>query len=520
MKSSQKDGTVICYKPEKMTFLEERQKIVQEAYMKILFVYSIDEIESISKPLRNSSGMQFGISYISSAIKAHGHQSRLLVLGSNNNWKYSVTNLIETYMADFAPHLICFTAVTSQFPFIVKIATYVKSRWANVFLIIGGVHATLNPNEVINNPFDAICIGEGEYPLVELCDQIGTRHQPHGIANLWIKSADGTIEKNPTRPFLEDIDNLPFPDREMWLPWTREQTGSGLTILLGRGCPYGCTYCCNHALRKVASGKYVRMRSPENIIQEIALLHETYPAQRQIYFEVESIALNKTWLFELCSQLEAFNRTINDAKSYSCNFRISRQSVEESIFIALKKANFSGINIGLESGSERIRREILKRDYSNRDFLHTVAMARKYKLKIGVFNMIGLPGETYDDHLETIRLNVECQPDVHFTQIFFPYPGTELYEYCLKKGFIKDQIDPRLERRQSVLDFPEFNRAQIQRAYIWFNYHIYSGHKPLWWILIQVFRVRIRSSVIANLLFRKLSQLPILGHVRAKLFNG
>jgi radical SAM superfamily enzyme YgiQ (UPF0313 family) len=484
--------------------------------MKIMFIYSLDDTQSISKPLRSWSTIQFGISYISSVLKADGHLTQLVVLGSNNYWRDNI-KILNTYMREFSPHLICVTAVASQYPFVNKVASVIKSKWPEKYLVIGGVHATLNPSEVISDAFDAVCIGEGEYPILELCRQIEVNAIPHGIANLWIKSPDGRIERNSPRPFLQDIDSLPFPDRTIWTSWMKEQLGGELAVLLGRGCPYGCTYCCNHALKKVAPGKYVRFRSPENIIKEVAFLHTEYPTQSRFSFEVESIALNKVWLIELCKQLEAFNGKIDNFISYGCNFRISPQSIDDNIFLSLKKAHFVKINVGLESGSERIRREILKRDYSNRDFLDVTEMARKVGLKVFVFNIIGLPGETYDDYMETVSLNRQCQPDMHYTGIFFPYPGTELYNICIREGFINTPIDHRLERKQPVIDFPHFSKPQIQKAYTWFNYYVYKGYKPLWWVLMQTVMTKVRCSITINFFFRRIVQLPGLSYLREKL---
>ena len=482
--------------------------------MKILFIYSFDDIQSVQTPIRSWASVQFGISYISSMLKFHGHQTQLLVLG-NNQWKDSI-KLLRTSMEEFAPRLVCFTAVYSQYAFIKKIASLTKSQWPDKYLIIGGAHATLRPDEVIGGPFDSVCIGEGEHPTVELCGQLECQNEPHDIANLWIKSLNGDIERNKPRDFLQDLDLLPFPDREMWKPWMKEQFGGELAVLLGRGCPYDCTYCSNHALRNVAQGKYVRMRSSENILQEVAFLHKTCP-HSSIYFEVETIALNKTWMVELCSQLTTFNSTISHAISYGCNIRISPQSMDESLFIALEKANFYKINIGLESGSEKIRRDVLKRKYSNDDFWEIVSLARKHGLKIIVFNMIGLPGESLDDHKETVLLNRRCQPDGHYTGIFYPYPGTELYNTCIQQGLIQGTLDVPNERRQPVIELPNFSKAQIQSAYAWFDYNVYKGHKPLWKILILVIMVKVRSNPITNSLFRKIVQLPALRYLRAKL---
>ena len=484
--------------------------------MKVIFIYTNAEIQSMSRPLRTWTNIPLGISYISSVLKVHGHQTQSLVLGSN---KFrGCLQLLNSMMETFNPGLVCFTAVASQYPFIEKIASFMKKQWPHKFLIIGGVHATLNPDEVIKGAFNALCIGEGEYPLLELCNQLEDKHTPEGIANLWIKSDDGTIQKNLTRPFLQNLDILPFPDREMWKPCVSgEQRFSEWSVLVGRGCPYNCTYCSNHVLRKIASGKYVRMRSAKNIVQEIASIHEKFPECQRIFLEVEAIALDKTWTLELCKQLEAFNPTINNSISYGCNFRISPQSVDEKLFIALEKANFQKINIGLESGNERVRREVLKRNYSNQDFLNAVSLARKHSLKVNVFNMIGIPGETLNDHMDTVLLNRQCQPDTHYTgisfpSIFFPYPGTELYNMCIKQGLIKDQVHTKMERYQAVMDLPGFTKAEIQSAYTWFNYRVYKGHKPLLKLLIQVIVAKARSNPTSNFLLHIIWR--ILGPVR------
>jgi anaerobic magnesium-protoporphyrin IX monomethyl ester cyclase len=484
--------------------------------MKIMFIYSLEDVQSLLIPLWSWSTIQLGISYISSLLKSESYQTRLVVLGSNNRWPDNL-KLLKTQIGDFDPQLICLTSVASQYPFIRKIATTLKNQWPDKYLIIGGAHATLNPADVIKDPCDAVCVGEGEYPILELCRQLETNTAPHGIANLWIKSPDGSIESNSARPFLQDLDSLPFPDRNMWSPWIKTQPDTELSILVGRGCPYECTYCCNHVLKKVAPGNYVRFRSPENIIREISDIHATHPAQSTIYFEVESIAINKDWLLELCSQLETFNATIGNFISYRANFRISPQSKDENIFWALKKANFYKINIGLESGNERIRREILNRNYSNEDFLEVASKVRKVGLQFSVFNMIGIPGETYADYLETVLINRQCQPDAHSTGIFFPYPGTKIYDLCLQKGYIKNLSNYHLERSQAVIDYPHFSRRQIQKAFTWFNYRVYRGSKPLWWLLIRTLMVEIRSHVTLNYLFHRLTHWPVYNYLRKKL---
>lgn len=443
--------------------------------MKVLFIYTREFPQSPVKPLVDLEAIQFGISWISSFLKSNGHQTRLLVMTRSSDF-----TIIDQYLQDFDPQLVCCTAVASEYDFVARIGRYVKSSFPDRFLMIGGVHASLQPDEVMRDPFDACCIGEGEEATLEVVSQLEQGRRPGSIANLWIRQGD-RLEKNPPRPFISDLDALPSPDREMWLEWIDlERSQLRPSILLGRGCPYQCTYCCNHALAKVAGGKYVRFRSQEHIIQELSELMAYYPGMKEVYFEVETLGANMAWGIELCHKLHDFNMNLAQPLAFGVNFRITPnlKGVAE-LFAALNSSNFSFVNIGLESGSERIRREILKRDYANEDVLEVVALARKSHLAVTFYNLIGLPTETLEDYRETVRMNRRCLPDKSYLSIFFPYPGTALHRYCKEQGFLPHNLlTVGKEREVALLSFPEFSRKQVQKAYIWFDYYVYKGHKP------------------------------------------
>ena len=472
--------------------------------MNILFIYSLYVIESTSKPLHTPEQMQFGISYISSFLKEHGYQTKLMVLSRVSGRKNR--NIIDKYLKRFCPKLICFTAVSTEYQFIANIAKYIKSHYPDIYLLIGGPHVSLNSEEVLLDDFDALCIGEGENPTLELLSQLEKGVLPSDIPNLWIKHGS-EIEKNSPRPFLQDLDSLPFPDREIWQEWIEERQGSRYSVLLARGCPFQCTYCCNHALKKVALGAYVRFRSPDNIVKEIKEITNRSQSTKEIYLEVESFGINKEWAVELCSKLESFNKTLSQPLSFGANLRITPNADLENLFVACKKCNFRFINIGLESGSERVRREILKRNYSNEDIINAVVSARKHGLKIALFNMIGIPGETIGDFKETVKINRICLPDWHFTSIFFPYPGTDLYFLCKEQGLLKKPLDTEIERMKATLDLPGFTKKQIEKSYIWFDYYVYKGHKPIYKILGLVLKSKLRSKSYLYIFLRKLSRL-------------
>jgi radical SAM superfamily enzyme YgiQ (UPF0313 family) len=459
--------------------------------MKILFICSIESGLSVEKPLGSPLFIQFGISYLSSFLKQHNHDTKLLVLSrSFGNKNYDI---VRKKIENFKPNIIGFYSVASQYEFISNISKFMKLNYPEIFLIIGGPHATLNPDIIIKDSFDAICIGEGERPMLELTNMLEKNEFPSDIRNLWIKK-DGKIEKNQMAPFYEKLDLLPFPDRKMWeeyIDYIQNFLENNISLLLGRGCPYSCTYCCNHALRRITDGNYVRYRSPQNIIEEIKLIHEKYPLENSIYLEVESFNVNKEWAIEVCNEIEKYNKSLDIPLSFGLNIRITPNANLDTLFEACKRANISHLNIGLESGSERVRKDILKRNYSNYDVVKTINLAKKYELSYNFHVMIGIPGETIEDFKETIKICRICQPKKIFLSIFYPYPGTDLYKLCEKMNLLQEKIDTKIERRQAIFNLPGFNKKQIQRSYIWFNYYVYKGYKS---------RIKLILKVIINLL--------------------
>jgi len=457
--------------------------------MRVLFVYSTRDCLSLRHPLPSLQDIHIGLSYISAFLKFKGHSTRLAVLDSEAPQRSFAT--VKQIVAEFDPQLASFTAVSTQYPFVTAVARRLKQCWPDKFLLIGGVHASLQAETVAHDLWDAVCVGEGEHATADLIAQLEAGRTPHGIPNLWFKRADGTVEKNACREYLQSLDEQPFPDREMWHPWVRPDGFSRHVIQPSRGCPYQCTYCSNHALRKLAGGKYVRLRSPEAIIRELAEIRKRYPAATGVYLQSETIAVNIKWLTELSRRIRTFNDSPAPPLTFACNFRVAPPLVTDEVFDALAWANVRTVEIGLESGSERIRCEVLRRDYSNEDFYKAVALARQRGMRVNVYNLIGIPGETPADHEETIAVNHRVCPDRSLTSIFFPYPGTDLHRQCEQQGLIQDSAGFTVERKVASLDLPTFRRREIQRAYDWFEFHVYRGHRPLHFRMRKVIRNKI-----------------------------
>ena len=455
--------------------------------MNVLFIYSVKDSSNPLKPVKDQQALHFGISYISSFLQAHHHQTRLFVVTNNTD----LQQLDET-IAAFAPALVCFTSVASEYHSVRRIAEYLKARYPQLYLLAGGTHVSLNPETSLRDAFDAICIGEGEQPTLDLVNQLSSGQQVTGIQNLWIKHSHG-IEKNPTREFLPDLDQLPFPDRTMWQPWIEKPWRTKQILLLGRGCPFQCTYCCNHALLKIAPGKYVRFRSPENVVRELQTLVDMFPETDEVYFEVETIGANLPFAMALSAQLREFNATRPRPLSFGVNLRITPGKDYHELFEAFRSANFTYIKVGVESGSPHVRREILHRHYSNEDLIQALHLAKEYGLRVYITVMVGLPGETLRDFQESIQCVKTIQPYRTDLAIFYPYPGTQLHKRCEELGVLTPSEPTGKERAIARMNLPGFSKWQIQKQYDWFSYHVRQQKRPSFSLLKPVILRRLSS---------------------------
>lgn len=466
--------------------------------MNILFIHSEKNSIDTEKPILLQMHVQLGISYIASLLKKHGHSVDLFVVCHRTK-----PSAIDAYIRQFQPELICFTAVFTEYDLIVKTARHIRATHPGIYLLAGGPHLSLNPALPPDSPFDAICIGEGEWPTLELVNQLQQHIVPHGIPNLWIRHGQ-EIEKNPPRPFITDLDALPFPERQMWQRWIFHPNNP-VTILLGRGCPFQCSYCCNHALRKIAPGTYVRYRSPDNIVEEIDTLSKQYPHIPLFYLEIETIGVNPDFSMQLFSRIENYNRQREKPLAFGINLRITPKMNYAALFEAMRKANFEFVNIGLESGNEHTRKNILRRHYSNEDFYNAVETARQNQIQVHTYVIVGLPGENQKQYQETVKCLRKAQPAYLAPSIFFPYPGTDLYKYCQENHLLPEKLDTNSERYKASLSLPGFSRWQIQKEFVLLNYRVYHGKKPFGAIYRECKKCLIRSSPLFRWMDRAFS---------------
>jgi anaerobic magnesium-protoporphyrin IX monomethyl ester cyclase len=450
-----------------------------------------------------------GLGYISSVLRQGGHETTLAYLQREPEQETFLQQL-----ADLAPDVVAFSATTHQYPYVETCAGWIKENLTQLVTVVGGIHATLAPEKVIANPnIDVVCVGEGEYPLLELADALQDGRTYDNIANLWVRR-NGQVIRNALRPLIADLDVLPYPDRPLFGFTEILAANEGwVDMMAGRGCPYGCSYCCNPALRQrfKGLGKYVRFRSPDNILAEVRTLASSYPINT-LNFQDDVFTLDREWTLQFC---HAYGQEFEFP--FWINTRVERSNDEELV-AALAHAGCRGIRIGLESGNEQLRAEILKRSMSNEEIRQAFALARKYGLETCTCNMLGIPGETAAMIEETIALNRELEPRDFQFSVFYPYPMTELYDLSVREGLIAgDECLPSYYERRSVLRLPTLSQQELQKGY---DHFMQLKHElrmkqssPMKYRVFRLLRSVLRDSD------RAWSVMQLLGRIKSRLIG-
>jgi anaerobic magnesium-protoporphyrin IX monomethyl ester cyclase len=373
------------------------------------------------------------------------------------------------------PQLIGIYATAPQFQFIQKMIQAVSDP--NCFIILGGPHPTIFHQCLEQTPrLNAICIGEGEYPMLELAQVLEQGKDFTRIKNLRIRH-QGRIIENPTRPLIQDLDSLPFVDRELG-DHQKVIDNWGLSqvrILAGRGCPFNCTFCSNHRIRKMQEGRYVRFRSANHIIEEIKVLQKKYRFN-EILFDDDICWIDRNLVYEFA---ERYKKEIGLPFMFSGRVEI----LDRDKLTKLKEAGGTRVGFGVEHGDQTFRSQVLRRKTTNKQMLEISRIAREVGLQIKTLNMVGLPGETPELHQATVKLNQQIQPDVAGISIFYPFPGTDLYDLCLKEGYLKeDQAalnDDDVIYKKSILDMPQFEPEAIQKSLKWFAFKVFWPYSKI-----------------------------------------
>lgn len=421
----------------------------------LLLVYP-DFIEGDTDKKSGGGSYQEGLASISAVVKQGGHNVSLMHITHCYDKEEYLKKLKNFKNVD----LIGFSTRTTAFEYVQELIKWTREVDKNIFLFCGGYHAILVPDEFMKiKGLNAVCVGEGEYPILELMDKMSESKNYHDILSFYFNTGKKII-KNPVRPLIEDLDSLPFPDIDLFDYKNLDSTKlNQALIMLSRGCVYSCTYCGNSQFRNIYPNKkeYARFRSPKKSIELIKRILEKYPNINTLNFRDAIFNMFPKWYDEF---IELYTKEIN--LPFTCNLRFD--IVTEETVKKLKEAGCYVLDIGLESGDEEIRKKYLHRYTTDEQMINCSNWFNKYKIRVLTYNIIGLPYEDLHKALKTIKLNAKLKSDEMIPNIFYPYPMTILEDTARKGGFLRE-ITPKTKVFIKQPQFPDHQVLFIVRYF-------------------------------------------------------
>ncbi len=435
--------------------------------------------------------MPTAVAIFSALLKQDNHEVRLFDTtywefpedGVINNDKYRAANLqVQPYqkakkpvplyttdvyeefnqeVAAYEPDLIACSATEDLFPYAVKLLRNLRNK-GKAKTILGGVFATFAPDKAISPPeIDMICLGEGEYPLQELCKRIDKGQSYTDIAHLWVKQ-DGVIIKNKMTT-LTDIDHLPLMDLEIFDESRYYRPFSGkiyrtIPVETHRGCPYSCAYCnapAKEKLYKEANLRFSRLKSVESVRRELLFYKNEAQAEYLFFWADTFLALSNKYLEELA---EMYISEIG--LPFFCQTR--PETLSDKRVRILKKMGIDTIAVGIEHGNPQFREKLGRRN-SNKLIIDSIHLLADYGIGCYVDNIIGFPTETRELAFDTIRLNRQLPvTTIRSMYTFSPFHGAPLRDLAITLGYIDSDTIASSINQMSVLDMPQFPKESIE----------------------------------------------------------
>jgi radical SAM superfamily enzyme YgiQ (UPF0313 family) len=356
-----------------------------------------------------------GLLYVSSHLKARGFE-----VGVFDSTFQSFQDF-EQMIYDEQPPVVAIYCTLMTKQNVLRMVSFCKSQ--DITTILGGPEPPYYADEYLARGADVIVIGEGELTLEELLPHLAKHglHRLEEIQGIAFLDVQGKVIRTAPRPFIQDLDNQPWPDREAidlqrYIDVWREHHGIGaISMVCARGCPYTCKWCSHSVF-----GESHRRRSPQNVAEELAYLVERY-APDQIWYVDDVFTINWRWLKQYRDELNSRGLHV----PFECISRADRMNAE--IVNVLAEMGCSRLWIGSESGSQRILDAMDRK--TTVEAVQQMTHALRHKgIETGMFIMLGYQGETREDIQATIEHLKKANPDVFLTTVAYPIKGTRYYE--------------------------------------------------------------------------------------------
>ncbi|MCL4383955.1 cobalamin-dependent protein [Patescibacteria group bacterium] len=455
------------------------------------------------------------IEFLSSYLKSKGHEVDLVfdpatfhteVIGSEKlSAKFDIRPQLVRQIIEQKPDLIGFSVFTINYQRSLELAKLIKKYLPNTPIIFGGIHPTSVPELVIKEKsVDMVCVGEGEQALDELLASFKNGESRTDIKNIWFKQGKKVI-KNPSRPLIEDLDSLPFPDKDLYYRLFPGFFDDYYTIS-SRGCPFACTYCANNVIRQVYKGlgKPIRRRSPQNIVNELSWAKKRYHL-KQLTFVDDVFVQDIHWLKE-------FSRLYRRHVGLPYAMLTHPSFLNEQIAQELVKSGCYFLLFGIQSASENTRHKILNRHESNDDIRRAAKSCHDAGLKFSIDHIFNIPTEGIKEYEEALHFYNELRPTVINAYWLQYFPKAEIIQHALKAKMLKpgdvDHINRGLTNTSLVVGFG--NKNDFDPALSFKNFQFF-------FMLLPILPKRVADWIIARRWYRSFKP-PLILNISLKFF--
>jgi radical SAM superfamily enzyme YgiQ (UPF0313 family) len=397
-----------------------------------------------------------GIMYLSGALKAAGHETKLFFVPDP---------AFPKKLKAYNPDVVCYSFTTGVHKAVAGLNRIVKKFLPNVVSVAGGAHPTVVPEFLEEPGFDAMCRGEGEGALVDLVNALERGEDTRSIPNIHWKDADGTIHVNEPRPLEQDLDLIGQCDRSLVYDASDVYRNSPRKVIKSdRGCPMNCSFCFHHAWKTkvygVTNNEYVRRRSVSHVIEEVQAIREKYPLEF-VHFLDDIFNINNRWLAEFAERWPTEVGLPFDAI-------LMANMVTEKHVKLLKKAGCVYARIAFEAADDHMRNAVMRKNTTRDQLIRAAEHIKGQGIRLGSLNMLGGPGGTIEDDMETVKLNIECGVDHPLCSLLQPYPMTDINDMTEEMGYASDEFDafPTLFNRTTSIAHKD--RHYFENLHKWF----------------------------------------------------
>lgn len=405
-----------------------------------------------------------GLASLYAYLKQQGYQVDLIDMQGLVMDSVELTSRI----AAGKPDLVGVSAMTTTLPAALKVAGLARQAAPAAKVVLGGVHPTLDPQGVLDNPnVDFVIRGEGEEALAGLVAALEGRGSLQDVAGLCYRHDNRSVIKEKT--LILDQNSLPAPAYDAFPAERYIQHNQllreirGISMLVSRGCPFPCSFCAVHQ----TMGHKWRVKSPHLVVDQMVALKSRYQLDG-IWFKDSILNLDRKWTKAFAEDL--IERQVD--LTWQANTRIDL--IREEELALMKRAGLTQLDLGIETGSPRSLAK-LKKGITVDQIREKVKLVKKY-VKVFGFFMVGLPGEEEKDVRQTFELAKELELDRSSWSIYSPLPGSAFYDDLVKEGKVEPyQLDyERIHFTEVYEGIANISPARLQELYREINEYFYK----------------------------------------------